>query len=186
MPEKIAEEISVARKASIKMLLNPMHAISMWLGSGLSPFASGTVGTFFAIPLYLVAAYYIDWSIAEPQNFLILISIMFFPGCVCAHYTGKALGVADHGAIVWDEVVGYFVTMFVLPFAALSVFEIAIWVTVGFFVFRFFDIFKPWPANWIDKNVKNGFGVMFDDVIAGVFSSVVLYFGLMFFGVSGG
>ncbi len=175
--------MTAVKKATAKMLLNPIHAISMRLGSGLSPFASGTVGTLAAIPLYIVVAHYVDWSVSQPENFLILITILFIPGCVCAHYTGKALGVADHGAIVWDEVVGFFVTMFAVPYASLTVFELAIWITAGFFIFRFFDIFKPWPASWVDKNVKNGFGVMFDDVIAGVFAAVVLYFGMMFFGV---
>ncbi len=176
-------EITAAKRATAKMLLNPIHAISMWLGSGLSPIASGTVGTLAAIPLYIVVAHYVEWSVSQPQNFIILIAVLFIPGCVCAHYTGKALGVADHGAIVWDEVVGFFVTMFAVPYASLTMFELAIWITAGFFIFRFFDIFKPWPASWVDRNLKNGFGVMFDDVIAGVFAAVTLYLGLIFFEV---
>ncbi|MBN4080646.1 phosphatidylglycerophosphatase A [Beggiatoa alba] len=164
------------------MLLNPVHAISMGFGSGLSPFASGTVGTLAAIPIYLIVAHYLSWSLTQPQTFLLMILVFFILGCGCAHYTGKVLGVADHGAIVWDEVVGYLVTMFAIPYASLSIFELGVWILIGFFVFRFFDIFKPWPANWVDKNMKNGFGVMFDDVVAGVYSALVLYIGFEIFG----
>ena len=174
--------MNLPKRPTVNMLLNPIHAISMGFGSGLSTFAPGTMGTLAAIPLYILAAHYIGWSVDEPLNFIILVSLMFAIGCVCAHYTGKALGVTDHGAIVWDEVVGYFVTMFMVPYAALSIFELAIWSLVGFFVFRFFDIFKPWPASWVDKNIKNGFGVMFDDVIAAIFSAVVVYVGFEMFG----
>ena len=170
------------KRPTVRMLLNPVHAISMGFGSGLSTFAPGTVGTLAAIPLYLIAAHYLPWSVSEPFNFLVLVTIMLVLGSVCAHYTGKALGVTDHGAIVWDEVVGYFVTMFALPYESISLFELWVWIIVGFFAFRFFDIFKPWPASWVDKNIKNGFGVMFDDVIAGVFSGVVIFVGLKLFG----
>ena len=169
------------RRPTVKMLLNPIHAISMGFGSGLSTFAPGTVGTLAAIPLYLLAANYMAWTVSEPINFIVLVSVMFIIGCICAHYTGVALGVTDHGAIVWDEVVGYFVTMFFVPYATLSIFELCVWVIIGFFVFRFFDIFKPWPASWVDKHVKNGFGVMLDDVLAGVFAAFTLYIGLIFF-----
>ncbi len=174
--------MNTVKRPTAKMLLNPIHAISMGFGSGLSVFAPGTIGTLAAIPLYILAAHYIGWSVAEPQNFIVLVTLMFAVGCVCAHYTGNALGVTDHGAIVWDEVVGYFVTMFFVPYATLSLFELGVWVLIGFFVFRFFDIFKPWPASWVDKNIKNGFGVMFDDVLAAVFSALVLYAGLKLFG----
>ena len=174
--------MNAVKRPTIKMLLNPAHAISMGFGSGLSTFAPGTVGTLAAIPFYLLAGYTVGWSLAEPQNFIFLISIMFVVGCFCAHYTGKALGVSDHGAIVWDEVVGYFVTMFFVPYGTISLFELWVWTIVGFFVFRFFDIFKPWPASWVDKNIKNGFGVMFDDVLAGVFAAFTLLIGLKLFG----
>lgn len=170
------------KKPTASMLLNPVHAISMGFGSGLSPFAPGTAGTLAAIPLYILAAHTIPWSLSEPQSFIVLILAMIILGSVCAHYTGKALGVVDHGAIVWDEVVGYFITMAVMPYAAMSWIEVAAWCLFGFFVFRFFDIFKPWPASWVDKHVKNGFGVVLDDAIAGVFSAVVVYFAIKIFG----
>jgi len=174
--------MNAVKRPTAKMLLNPIHAISMGFGSGLSPFAPGTVGTLAAIPLYLLSVYYIDWSFSEPNNFIVLVLIMFVIGCICAHYTGKALGVVDHGAIVWDEVVGYFVTMFVIPHGVISSIEFGVWLIVGFFIFRFFDIFKPWPASWVDKNVKNGVGVILDDVIAGVFSAAALYICFKLFG----
>jgi len=170
------------RKPTFAMLLNPVHFISMGYGSGLSPFAPGTVGTLAAIPLYLLCMQYIGGIFENPVQFTLLVTIMFIIGCVCAHFTGKALGVTDHGAIVWDEVVGYFVTVSVIPYSQLSIMELIIWTLVGFFVFRFFDIFKPWPASWVDKNIKNGFGVMLDDVLAAIISALVLYAGLLVFG----
>ena len=174
--------MNAIKKPTARMLLNPLHFISMGFGSGLSAFAPGTMGTLAAIPLYLLCAHYIGWSYSNPENFIILFLVMLLIGSVCGHYTGKALGVTDHGAIVWDEVIGYFVTMFVVPYDSLSMISLMIWVVAGFFIFRFFDIFKPWPASWVDKNVKNGFGVMFDDVIAGAFSAVVLLIGLKIVG----
>lgn len=164
------------------MLLNPVHAISLGFGSGLSPFAPGTAGTVAAIPLYFLAAHTIPWSVSDPLNFIVLIIVMLVVGSICAHFTGKALGVTDHGSIVWDEVIGFFITMFALPYKSVSLLELWIWIVVGFTAFRIFDIFKPCPINWVDNNIKNGFGVMLDDVIAGVFSALVVYLGFKYFG----
>ena len=81
--------------------------------------------------------------------------------------TSRDLGVHDHSGIVWDEFVGYLITMVAAPQGWL-------WVVVGFFLFRFFDILKPWPISWIDKHVKGGWGIMLDDILAGVFSLLAL------------
>jgi phosphatidylglycerophosphatase A len=81
--------------------------------------------------------------------------------------SSKALGVHDHGGIVWDEFVGYWITMFMAPKGIL-------WMLVGFVLFRLFDIVKPWPIRWLDRHVEGGFGIMLDDVLAGVFACVVL------------
>ncbi|MES9927912.1 MAG: phosphatidylglycerophosphatase A, partial [Candidatus Thiodiazotropha sp. 6PDIVS] len=78
--------------------------------------------------------------------------------------TSRDLGVHDHGGIVWDEIVGYLVTMVFAPAGWY-------WILVGFLLFRFFDIVKPWPIRWIDKKVGGGFGIMVDDLVAGLFAA---------------
>jgi len=79
--------------------------------------------------------------------------------------------VHDHPGIVWDEIVGYFITMFMVP-------KEWMWIVSGFILFRFFDILKPWPISVADKQLKGGFGIMFDDVIAGIFALVVIQIAL--------
>jgi phosphatidylglycerophosphatase A len=85
------------------------------------------------------------------------------------------MGVHDHGGIVWDEFVGFWIAMAALPITWQS-------VILGFVLFRVFDIFKPWPISWLDKRVSGGFGIMIDDVIAGLAAAVVIYF-LGYFGL---
>jgi phosphatidylglycerophosphatase A len=81
--------------------------------------------------------------------------------------------VHDHPGIVWDEVVGYLITMIAVP-------KTLLWVVVGFILFRFFDILKPWPISWIDKHVEGGMGIMLDDVLAAVFALIVIQIALYF------
>ena len=95
---------------------------------------------------------------------LLVTSVM---GIYICGQTARDLGVHDHGSIVWDEFVGFWITMFAAPVGW-------VWVVVGFVLFRFFDIIKPWPISWIDKKITGGFGIMLDDVIAGVMAAVVL------------
>lgn len=91
----------------------------------------------------------------------------FALGVLWCDRSSKALGVHDHGGIVWDEFVGYWITMFMAPKGLL-------WMLLGFVLFRLFDIVKPWPINWLDKRVAGGFGIMIDDVLAGVYAFIVL------------
>ena len=88
-------------------------------------------------------------------------------GVFLCDYTAKALNVHDHPGIVWDEIVGYFITMFMVPKSWL-------WIVIGFILFRVFDILKPWPISLADKKVHGGFGIMLDDVIAGVFALIII------------
>lgn len=156
---------------------HPAHFIACGLGSGLSRFAPGTAGTAFAWASYplLRLAYPGD------ANLAVFLLLMFAFGVWCAQVTGRHLGVVDHGAIVWDEIVPFWaVLMFVPPamvasphgdFLSLSG---LVWQTAAFFLFRFYDIVKPPPANWFDARVKNGFGVMMDDVIAAAYTVLSL------------
>lgn len=140
-----------------------MHFLSLGFGSGLAPFAPGTFGTLVAIPLYwLVAPVSLAWYIA-------LILVGFVTGVYLCAYTSRALGVHDHSGIVWDEIVGYFITMIAIPLDWR-------WMLMGFVLFRVFDIAKPWPIRWVDKHLKGGFGIMFDDVLAGIYALIALHF----------
>ncbi|MBA3902142.1 MAG: phosphatidylglycerophosphatase A, partial [Rhodocyclaceae bacterium] len=100
-------------------------------------------------------------------GFLIFLAVAFIVGIFAAGRTGRDLGVADHGSIVWDEIVPFWLVLFMTPAGFL-------WQLAAFFWFRFFDVIKPQPARWIDAHVKNGFGVMLDDVVAAFFTLLVL------------
>ena len=96
-----------------------------------------------------------------------IVLVLFLIGIWLCGKTAKDLGVHDHPAIVWDEIVGYLVTMILVP----SGWQ---WLLAGFVLFRLFDIWKPWPIYLIDKRVGGGFGIMIDDVIAGIFALLIL------------
>jgi phosphatidylglycerophosphatase A len=106
-------------------------------------------------------------SSLSPWQYLAAVLLMFVIGVWVCEITSRHLGVHDHGAIVWDEVVGYLLTMVMVP-AELT------WMIIGFFVFRLFDIWKPWPTRDLDRSVKGGFGIMLDDVMAAVYSSITM------------
>ncbi|MCU7998283.1 phosphatidylglycerophosphatase A [Shewanella sp. SM101] len=142
-------------------LKNPVHFLALGFGSGLAAKAPGTFGTLAAIPLYLLMAPLpLTWYIG-----LTLVGV--FAGFYICGKAAQDMGVHDHGAIVWDEVVGLLITMIAAP-AGWG------WLLVGFGLFRFFDIIKPWPIRWLDAKVHGGFGIMIDDVLAGVFSFICL------------
>lgn len=136
-------------------LLNPVHFLALGFGSGLAPKAPGTFGTLAAVPLFLLMA---------PLSNTIYLGLLVIMSIAGIYICGKAAedaGVPDHGAIVWDEFVGLLITMFLMPVT---------WQTllVGFALFRFFDILKPWPISYIDKNCHGGLGIMLDDIVAGI------------------
>ncbi|MGB5307239.1 MAG: phosphatidylglycerophosphatase A [Gammaproteobacteria bacterium] len=151
----------MTEKLSARLLLHPLDCLALGCGSGLVPHAPGTAGTLAAVPLFLLV------QPLSPVWYLALLAVLFLAGIpLCAH-TATRLGVHDHPAIVWDEIVGYLVTMAFAP-AGWQ------WVAAGFVLFRFFDIVKPWPIRWCDKQVHGGLGIMLDDLLAGVFAAVVL------------
>lgn len=145
----------------VKLIFQPTHFISMGFGTGLLPFAPGTFGTLAAVPLYWLMRDLLWW------HYSIVVLIGLFVGVWVCDATAKALGVHDHQSIVWDEVIGFFITMMVAPVSWM-------WVLIGFGLFRFFDIAKPWPIKWVDQNVKGGWGIMLDDVAAGLAAAVVI------------
>ncbi len=95
-------------------------------------------------------------------------------GIKICDYAAKQLGEHDFGGIVWDEISGLLITMWAVPFTGYN-------LLAGFILFRFFDIVKPWPIKWVDQKVHGGLGIMLDDVLAGVFSGICLYFFAIYF-----
>jgi phosphatidylglycerophosphatase A len=147
-------------------LKNPIHFMAFGFGSGCSPKAPGTLGTLAAIIPYLFLQHLsIGW-------FLGVILLSFVVGCWVCQKASEALGVHDHGGIVWDEFVGFWITMIAAPPGVVS-------IILGFALFRLFDIWKPQPIKYFDEKVHGGLGIMLDDVIAGIFalaSLQLLYF----------
>lgn len=136
---------------------DPAHFIALGFGSGCAPFAPGTFGTLVAVPFYWLVQ---DWPLL---SYLLLLSALLSIGVWACDKTGRDLGVDDSGIIVWDEFVGYLITMTAAPPGGL-------WLVVGFIFFRLFDIFKPWPIRQADRSLKGGFGVMADDTLAACYA----------------
>jgi len=150
----------------VQILKNPVHFLAFGFGSGLAPKAPGTAGTLVAIPLYLVLVAFLDL-----YAYLGIVVVAFVAGIYLCGKTATDLGVHDHGGIVWDEFVGFWITMILVPVTWY-------WVLAGFLLFRFFDIVKPFPIAWLDQKVQGGFGIMLDDVIAGLYAAIVLQIAL--------
>lgn len=140
---------------------NPIHFLAFGCGSGTVEKAPGTFGTLAAIPLYLLIQ---DLSVGS--YFLVLI-VAALAGIFICGKTSHDLGVHDHSGIVWDEFVGYWITMWMAP-------QGWTYIILGFILFRIFDIWKPWPISLADKHVHGGFGIMFDDILAGIFAFFAL------------
>jgi phosphatidylglycerophosphatase A len=152
------------------MLRRPAHVIALGAGAGLMPAAPGTAGTLLAFPLYWALA-----SVCTAATLLALIAAGFAIGIWACGATGRALGAADHGAMVWDEVVAFALVLFFTP-AGWP------WQVGAFLLFRFFDILKPPPIRYFDRRLKSGFGVMFDDVLAAFYTLLVLTVGKLLMG----
>lgn len=147
--------------SSKAILKNPVHLLAFGFGAGLSPRAPGTVGTVLAVLIYLAL------PPLPPLYYAGLLVLSFGLGVWLCGKTAEDLGVHDHGGIVWDEFVGYWITMFMAP-TGLS------WVLLGFVLFRLLDIFKPWPIKWADKELSGGLGIMLDDVLAGIMAALCI------------
>ena len=144
------------------LIKNPSHLLAFGFGSGLSPKAPGTVGTLAAMLLFLPLCR-LPWF-----AYLLFVVAALVVGIWVCGKTARDLRVHDHSGIVWDEFVGYWITMAMIPVSWQS-------MLVGFVLFRLFDIWKPFPISWLDRKVKGGFGIMIDDVLAGVLAWCCLY-----------
>lgn len=142
---------------------NLTHILAFGLGSGLAKVAPGTwgslVGVLLALPL-----------LGAPVWLLLVVLIGgFFLGVYLCGKTAQDLGVHDHGGIVWDEFVGQWLVLFFMPEKSWP------YIILAFLLFRVFDVIKPWPIKWLDKKVHGGFGIMIDDVLAGIFALLCLF-----------
>jgi phosphatidylglycerophosphatase A len=136
---------------------NPVHFLAFGFGSGLAPKAPGTFGTLAALPVWWLAAQLPLWGYV-----IVLLAVIAVGPYLCGR-TAEDLGVHDHGGIVWDEIAGFLLTMLLVPvswYGALA----------GFLLFRLFDIAKPWPIGWLDRQVEGGTGIMVDDLVAGLYA----------------
>jgi len=159
------------RPTSRLLLSHPAHFLSLGFGAGLSPWAPGTAGTLLAWALYPLLRAPLSEFV-----FLALLVSLFLAGVIAAERTGQALGVPDHGAIVWDEIIA---TWLVLAFTPPTL----LWQAVAVALFRFFDIVKPPPVSWADRRFKGGFGVMFDDIVAAGYTLLALAILVNVFGI---
>lgn len=143
-------------------LANPIQFLALGFGSGLAPKAPGTFGTLAAVPLFLLM------SGLAPLHYALIVLVVCLSGVYICGKAARDVGVHDHGAIVWDEFAGFFITMFMVPVSWQS-------VLVGFILFRIFDIAKPWPISIADKKLDGGFGIMFDDILAGLLALAIMH-----------
>lgn len=140
---------------------NPWHFIAFGFGSGAIPIAPGTFGTLVAIPFYLLIQ-----SLPLGIYIGIVIIIAIGSSWLCQRVS-REIGIDDHQGMCLDEIVGYLVTMTAAPHGIL-------WIVIGFVLFRFFDIVKPMPIRYIDEKIKGGIGMILDDVLAGIYSCLII------------
>ena len=143
----------------------PSGFLAFGFGSGLSPIAPGTMGTLVAIPFAILLR-----DLSAPIFWGLLFALFWLGVWICGRVSHK-LGVHDHGGIVWDEFVGFWITMIAVP----ATWQ---WILAGFVLFRLFDIVKPWPVKVADAKMKGGFGIMFDDVLAALYAVIILQIAL--------
>ncbi|MCD2452182.1 phosphatidylglycerophosphatase A [Methylicorpusculum oleiharenae] len=146
-----------------EILRDPFLFLAFGFGSGLSKKAPGTMGTLAAIPIY--------WALSalDPWLYGFLVILINLAGIYFCDYAAKKLGEHDFGGIVWDEIGGFLITLLFIPPSWMA-------VLIGFVLFRWFDIFKPWPISWADKKINGGLGIMLDDIIAGGISCLIMLF----------
>jgi len=144
-----------------QILDNPIHFLAFGFGAGLLPNAPGTYGTLLAIPIVFFLKHF-SWV-----TYIVFFIATFLIGIHICQKTSQDIKQYDHPGIVWDEVVGFILAMFLVPFEWY-------WLLLGFVLFRFFDIKKPWPIKTLETQVKGGLGIMVDDLAAGLYTFLIL------------
>jgi len=140
---------------------HPAHFVAFGFGAGLVPLAPGTAGT--------LLGWGIGWALGGFSGLVLLCiaAVLFALGVWACGVAGRNLGVADHGAMVWDEAVAFLLILAILP-------REAAWQAAAFVAFRFFDIVKPPPIRHFERRFGGGFGVMFDDIVAAAYTLLLL------------
>lgn len=152
------------------ILGSPVHLLAFGGGAGLAPLAPGTFGTLVGLPLWWLLAPLALWPYA------VLVLLLFVVGCWVCGRSAALLGVHDHPGIVFDEIVGYLIAAApLLPAWGVSQLPIGWGMLAAFVAFRVFDILKPPPIRWVDRQVRGGFGIMLDDVLAAVPAAAVVW-----------
>lgn len=149
---------------------HPVSLIATWFGCGLLPGAPGTWGSLAALPFAWAIG-----SLAGAWGLLCAIIAMFALGTWAAARYTRAAGLKDSQNIVIDEVAGQWLALLLVPLNPLA-------YIAAFVLFRIFDIWKPWPANWADRNIPGGFGIMLDDMIAGAYAFMMIQTALYIIG----
>jgi phosphatidylglycerophosphatase A len=155
--------MALTRDQRRALLRHPAGWVASGFGSGLSPVAPGTAGSLAAILPWLALR-----ELPLPYYALVIVAA-FALGVWACDWVVRALQIADPGVAVWDEFVGLWIALVPLLWWPMPPW----WVAAGFILFRLFDIWKPWPVSWADRNVGGGLGVMLDDAIAGVYAAIV-------------
>lgn len=162
-PLESSQDITLRKPDARFMLSHPAHWLAQGFGSGLSPALPGTMGTLLGwLSFIALSARWPEFFTA--QNWAIIIAVSFAVGIWACEKTGRDLGVADHGSMVWDEIVAIWLVLLLLMPAGLTT---QIW---AFLWFRFFDMLKPPPIGYFDRRLKGGFGVMWDDIVAAFYT----------------
>ena len=147
-------------------LKDPYHFLATLGGLGLSPIGPGTVGSIFGWATFIVLAHYISEATLVILTFFVIIFSVYISGMATKDLIEK-----DHKSIVIDEMAGIWLAMIPVIFIASSQYERTIYAMLALIIFRIFDIFKPFPISYIDKNFKNGLGVVLDDLMAAIFAA---------------
>ena len=140
---------------------SPTLFLAFGFGAGLIKFAPGTFGTIVAIPLWCLM------SDVTPLHYVTFIYVSTVVGVFVCDRASRELGVHDHGGIVFDEFVGFWIAMSLVSPSLQA-------LIIGFALFRCLDILKPWPISWFDKNISGGFGIMLDDIVAGILTAILM------------
>jgi phosphatidylglycerophosphatase A len=143
------------------VLTDPVHFLAFGFGTGLAPFAPGTFGSIPGLILFWLTldfGFHVQLSIA--------IAMALAGVWICGE-SARRIGVHDHGGIVWDEIVGMYVTLFLAPVSVVG-------FVLAFVLFRVMDIVKPWPIRDLDHSMQGGLGIMLDDLLAAVYAALPL------------
>lgn len=163
MEQKVDDTTQVVQEPSWRwMLASPARCFAFGFGSGLMRPGPGTWGTLLAWLIWVVA-----WSRLPDLTMGLLLAWFFIYGCWICQLTGKSLGRPDHSGMVWDEMVAFWLVLWLIP---------GTWVmqALAFALFRLFDIVKPPPISYFDARLKNGLGVMWDDILAAGYTLLVI------------